>query len=63
MTDPRLGPAPLVAAFAAAVQPVVDVVALYVGGSLAAGDYRPGISDLDLAAVLATAPDPVSRRP
>ncbi len=58
VTDPRLEPAPLVASFAGALQPVVDVVGLYVGGSLAAGDYRPGTSDLDLAAVLTTAPGP-----
>lgn len=58
MTDPRLDQAPLVATFAEALQPVVDVVALWAGGSLAAGDYRPGISDLDLAAVLRTPAGP-----
>jgi Nucleotidyltransferase domain len=37
--------------FAAALIPV-GVVALYAGGSLALGDYRHGISDLDLVAVI-----------
>jgi Nucleotidyltransferase domain len=38
--------------FAAGIQPVAGAIALYVGGSLATGDYRPGISDLDLVAVI-----------
>jgi Nucleotidyltransferase domain len=29
-----------------------EVVGLYAGGSLALGDYRPGVSDLDLVAVV-----------
>ena len=51
--DPRLDQAPVVAAFADAVLPVAGVVGLYCGGSLAMGDFRPGVSDLDLAAVVA----------
>jgi hypothetical protein len=42
-----------VVTFAQAIPSTVDVVALYVGGSLASGDYRPGVSDLDLVAVVA----------
>jgi Nucleotidyltransferase domain len=60
----RLGPAAaarLVAAFAEAVQPAADVTALYVGGSLAAGDYRPGVSDFDLVALVAAPLDDVRR--
>ena len=53
--DPRLAAAPVVAAFAAAVRPLTH--ALYAGGSLAAGGYRPGISDLDLCAVVPRDPD------
>ncbi|WP_345558586.1 nucleotidyltransferase domain-containing protein [Nonomuraea rosea] len=34
------------------VEPAVPLVALWAHGSLAAGDYRPGRSDLDLIAVL-----------
>jgi Nucleotidyltransferase domain len=32
-------------------------IGLYAGGSLATGDFHPGISDFDLAAVVATPPD------
>ncbi|WP_405163814.1 nucleotidyltransferase domain-containing protein [Nocardia sp. NBC_01499] len=38
--------------FAAEVKPAADVVALQVGGSLATGDYRPGVSDFDLVALV-----------
>jgi hypothetical protein len=58
MTDLRLAPAPVVARFAGSLGAVVDLVAFYAGGSLGTGDYRPGISDLDLAAVVESAPDP-----
>jgi hypothetical protein len=58
MTDPRLAPAPVVARFAGSLGAVVDLVGLYAGGSLGTGDFRPGTSDLDLAAVLESAPDP-----
>jgi Nucleotidyltransferase domain len=50
--DSRLDPVPVVATFAKAVRPVVDAVGLYAGGSLASGDYHPGVSDLDLVAVI-----------
>jgi hypothetical protein len=60
VTDPRLAPAPVVARFAGSLGPVVDLVAFYAGGSLGTGDYRPGISDLDLAAVVASPPDPAT---
>jgi hypothetical protein len=50
--DARLDQAPIVARFAQAVAPVADVVGFYAGGSLAMGDFRPGTSDLDLAAVI-----------
>ncbi len=43
----------MVAAFATSVRPIVDAVAFYAGGSLASGDFHPGVSDLDLVAVIA----------
>ena len=58
MTDPRLAPVPVVARFAGSLGAVVDLVAFYAGGSLGTGDFRPGVSDLDLAAVVEPAPDP-----
>ena len=51
-SDPRLGVAPVVGEFAVAVTHVVGLAALWVGGSLATGDFHPGVSDLDLVAVL-----------
>ena len=50
MHDVRLEAAPVVAAFARALPS--SVVGLYVGGSLATGDYRPGVSDIDAVALL-----------
>ncbi len=44
--------APVVSIFAAEVRTTARVVAFYVGGSLALGDYQPGRSDLDLAAII-----------
>jgi Nucleotidyltransferase domain len=38
--------------FGVSIRAQVGAVALYVGGSLATGDYRPGVSDLDLAVVI-----------
>jgi hypothetical protein len=38
--------------FVAEIRPVVPLVALWAHGSLAAGDYQPGRSDLDLIAVV-----------
>ncbi|MFD8481088.1 nucleotidyltransferase [Kitasatospora sp. NPDC059673] len=49
--------APLLAEFTARLRSVTAVTALWVHGSLALGDYRHGRSDLDLIAVLTTAPD------
>jgi hypothetical protein len=62
LVDFRLVPAPVVAAFAQAVRPLADVVALYVGGSLASGDYCPGVSDLDLVAAVAAPLGPQQRQ-
>jgi hypothetical protein len=37
------------------VRPIAGVAGFYAGGSLATGDYHPGISDLDLVAVVEVA--------
>ena len=50
--DERLSVAPEAGEFAAAVREVAGVTAFYAGGSIGSGDYHPGISDLDLVAVL-----------
>jgi hypothetical protein len=50
--DQRLSVAPVVPRFAAAIREVAGVTAFYAGGSIGSGDYRPGISDLDLVAVI-----------
>jgi hypothetical protein len=60
--DERLSPAPVVEIFTAAVRPVAHVAALYAGGSLATRDFRPGISDLDLVAVVERPLPPAARR-
>jgi hypothetical protein len=60
MTDPRLEAAPVVARFVGSLAAVVDLVGFYAGGSLGTRDFRPGVSDLDLAAVVASAPDPAT---
>jgi len=39
------------------------VTDLFVGGSLATGDYRAGISDLDLIAATSVLSDPTTRHP
>ncbi|MFG1793687.1 nucleotidyltransferase domain-containing protein [Nocardia sp. NPDC049149] len=44
--------AEVLAEFGSAVRPIAGVVALYVGGSLATKDYRAGVSDLDLVALV-----------
>ncbi|MFD8595496.1 nucleotidyltransferase domain-containing protein [Kitasatospora sp. NPDC059646] len=49
--------APLLTDFTARLKAAAPVTALWVHGSLALGDYRHGRSDLDLIAVLPTAPD------
>lgn len=56
--DERLSVAPVVPRFAEAVRNVAGVEAFYAGGSIGSRDYRPGISDLDLVAVIAA---PLSR--
>lgn len=48
--EERMRPAPAVGAFARAVEGLV--AGLYVGGSLATRDYRPGISDIDAVALV-----------
>jgi hypothetical protein len=50
--DQRLDAAPVVARFAESVRPIAAVIGFYAGGSLAARDYQPGISDLDLVAII-----------
>ncbi len=49
--------APLLTAFTDRLHAATPVIALWVHGSLALGDYRHGRSDLDLIAVLPAAPD------
>lgn len=44
--------ADVVVGFAEEVRPVADVAAFYAGGSLATGDFQPGVSDLDLVALV-----------
>ncbi|GAB2938143.1 nucleotidyltransferase domain-containing protein [Nonomuraea fastidiosa] len=46
----------LLKVFLEGVEPAVPLVALWAHGSLAAGDYQPGHSDLDLVAVLDATP-------
>jgi len=41
----------LLGRFVSAIQPVVPLVSVWAHGSLAAGDYQPGRSDLDLFAI------------
>lgn len=60
--DPRLAEAPPVTVLAGRLAEVTAVVGLYVGGSLASGDYRPGTSDLDVVAVLGRRPGVEERR-
>jgi hypothetical protein len=56
--DDRLDREPLVSRFADAVRDVARVRGFYVGGSIGSGDYHPGISDLDLVALLS---EPLTR--
>jgi hypothetical protein len=48
---------PLLDRFAANADAVLPLTALWAHGSLALGDYQPGRSDLDLVALIGTAPD------
>jgi hypothetical protein len=50
MTDEATGR--LLGRFISALQPVLPLVSVWAHGSLAAGDYQPGRSDLDLIAIL-----------
>ncbi|MET0144301.1 MAG: nucleotidyltransferase domain-containing protein [Ilumatobacteraceae bacterium] len=52
MVDERLRVASFGEPFGVAARPIADVIALYVRGSVASGDYRPGMSDLDLVAIV-----------
>ena len=52
----------LVRDFAERVRPVAGVTAFWVAGSLASGDYRPGVSDLDLVALVAAPLDGAQQR-
>jgi hypothetical protein len=49
--------APLLTEFTGRLADVVSPVAVWAHGSLALGDFRPGISDLDLIAVVGAAAD------
>lgn len=57
--DARLAAAPVVLDLSKALEGVV--VGLYVGGSLATGDYRHGISDIDAVALIDRPPTPTTR--
>ncbi|GIM88219.1 nucleotidyltransferase domain-containing protein [Paractinoplanes toevensis] len=59
--DDRLWIVPVVPGFASAVRSVAGVVGFYAGGSIGSGDYRPGISDLDLVAVISAPLTPYRR--
>lgn len=59
VVDVRLRAAPVVTDLARALEGVV--VGLYVGGSLATGDYRPGVSDIDAVALTDRSPTPATR--
>ncbi len=58
--DPRLSQAPAVTVLGTALVDRLGaaVTGLYVGGSLATGDYRPGVSDLDAVALVDARPGP-----
>src|SRR3954468_24592168 len=58
--DTRLAEVPVVTALAAALEETVQGV--YVGGSVASGDYHPGVSDIDAFALLDRSPDAAARR-
>ncbi|MDT7572727.1 MAG: hypothetical protein QOE05_2901 [Actinomycetota bacterium] len=52
----------LLSRFASGLEPLDVLVGLYVGGSLASGDYHPGASDLDLAAIVSGTLDDLRQR-
>ena len=57
--DARLESLPAVVALGEALSGIAS--GLYVGGSVATGDYRPGVSDIDAVALMTTAPSPALR--
>lgn len=57
--DARIASEPVLGALAEALRP--HVLGLYVGGSLATGTYRPGISDIDAVALLERPPTRAGR--
>jgi Nucleotidyltransferase domain len=58
--DPRLSRTPVVTRFAEAIQGFV--AGLYVAGSVASGDYRAGVSDIDAVALVDRTPRPAMRK-
>jgi hypothetical protein len=56
----RLDQVPVVAELAGALGDAVQ--GLYLGGSVASGDYRPGVSDIDAVALVDRPPGPAARR-
>jgi hypothetical protein len=52
----------LLETFTQALSREVGLCGLFVGGSIALGDYRPGVSDIDAVAVLAARPTRRQRR-
>jgi hypothetical protein len=61
--DSRLRPAPVVSDLVEAVAAVPGLVTgLYVAGSLATGDYRPGVSDIDAVALVERPPSATERQ-
>ncbi|HEU4998786.1 MAG TPA: nucleotidyltransferase domain-containing protein [Lapillicoccus sp.] len=57
--DHRLEQVPAVVDLAADLAD--EVTGLYVGGSVASGDYRPGVSDIDAVALVERVPDRAQR--
>jgi hypothetical protein len=61
--DSRLRPAPVVSDFVKVVAAVPGLATgLYVGGSLATGGYRPGVSDIDAVALVERPPSATERQ-
>lgn len=53
---------PAITAFRRTIAAELPLVGLYAGGSLGSGDYVPGVSDLDLVAIIGAPLDPRQRR-
>lgn len=62
VVDDRLAAAPFVSDFSELVREWVVLEALYVGGLLATGDYRAGVSDVDVVALVRGPFDAEARR-